>query len=83
VTNVLYCTDSPLGHLLPCQMIQESNAMLTFAECRALAEAKLAQAEHDERHRRRLISAAEGWLLLASQMRRLEASLGDDGKMPE
>jgi hypothetical protein len=35
---------------------------LTSAECRTLAEEKLAEAEHDKRHRTRLITAAEGWL---------------------
>ena len=48
--------------------------MLTSAECRALAEQKLAQAERDLRHSRRLINAAEGWLILAGQLRRLEAT---------
>ena len=49
--------------------------MLTAAECRAQAEAKLAQAEHDDRHRRRLITAAEAWLFLASQLSRAEAGV--------
>jgi hypothetical protein len=48
--------------------------MLTSAECRAQAEAKLAQAKHDDRHRKRLIVAAEAWLFLASQLRRVEAT---------
>jgi hypothetical protein len=46
--------------------------MFTSAECRARAEAILAQAESDGRHGRRLITAAEGWLHLASQLRRVE-----------
>jgi hypothetical protein len=46
--------------------------MFTSAECRAQAEAKLAQAASDDRHRRRLITAAEAWLHLASQLRRIE-----------
>jgi hypothetical protein len=46
--------------------------MFTIAECRAHAEEKLAQADHDPRHRRRLIAAAEAWLLLAGQLRRKE-----------
>jgi hypothetical protein len=46
--------------------------MLTSAECRARAEQKLAQAERDDRHRKRLIVAAEAWLFLASQLRRAE-----------
>jgi hypothetical protein len=48
--------------------------MFTSAECRAFAEQKLAEADRDCRHRKRLITAAEGWLLLASQLRRLEAA---------
>jgi hypothetical protein len=56
--------------------------MLSSAECRAYAEEKLAQAERDDGHRKRLITAAEAWLILASQMRRLEAQLtsSDDAK---
>jgi hypothetical protein len=57
-----------------------SGAVLTSDECRALAEAKLAQAEDDHQHSRRLITAAEAWLLLASQLRRLETSVGSEGK---
>lgn len=49
--------------------------MFTSAECQAQAEDKLAQAECDPSHSRRLTAAAQGWLLLASQMRRLEAAL--------
>jgi hypothetical protein len=51
---------------------------LTSAECRTLAEEKLAEADRDKRHRRRLITAAEGWLVLASRLRRLEKALGYD-----
>ena len=53
--------------------------MFTSAECRAQAEQKRAQAERDEPHRRRLITAAEAWLLLADQLRRAEAALSNDG----
>jgi hypothetical protein len=52
--------------------------MLTSAECRVQAEQKLAQAERDERHRKRLITAAEAWLFLASQLRRTEAAFPND-----
>jgi hypothetical protein len=52
---------------------------LTSTECRAIAERKLAEAGHDERHRKRLVNAAEGWLFLAGQLRRIEKSFGDDG----
>jgi hypothetical protein len=48
--------------------------MFTSDECRAQAEDKLAQAERDHRHRNRLITAAEAWLFLASQLRRVEAT---------
>jgi hypothetical protein len=50
--------------------------MFTSADCRSHAEQKLAQAEHDQQHRKRLITAAEAWLILASQVRRLEVQLG-------
>jgi hypothetical protein len=49
--------------------------MYSSAECRERAEQKLAQADRDPRHRRRLIEAAQAWLLLASRTRRLEASV--------
>jgi hypothetical protein len=51
---------------------------LTSAECRTLAEEKLTEAARDQRHRKRLITAAEGWLLLASRLMRLEKALGYD-----
>ena len=56
----------------------EGLPMYTSAECRAQVEQKLAQAERDERHRKRLITAAEAWLFLASQLRRVEAALPSD-----
>jgi hypothetical protein len=52
--------------------------MFTSAECRAQAEQKLAQAELDDRNRKRLIVAAEAWLFLAGQMRRGEAAFAND-----
>jgi hypothetical protein len=51
-------------------------AMFTSAECRAHAEEKLAQAEREPRNRKRLTTAAEGWLFLAGQMTRLENAPG-------
>jgi len=42
--------------------------MFTSAECRAIAERKRVQAEHDHRHRRRHITAAEAWLFLAGKL---------------
>jgi hypothetical protein len=55
-------------------------AMFTSAECRAHADEKLAQAEREPRNRRRLTTAAEGWLFLAGQMTRLEKASGGMGK---
>jgi hypothetical protein len=52
---------------------------LTSTECCAIAERKLAEAGHDELHRKRLVNAAEGWLFLAGQLRRIEKSFGDEG----
>ena len=52
--------------------------MLTSAECRVRAEEKLAQAQRNDRNRRRLITAAEAWLFLASQVRRAERAFGFD-----
>ena len=51
---------------------------LTSTKCRAIAKKKLAEAERDDRHRKRLTTAGEGWLFLAGQLRRLEKSLGYD-----
>ena len=59
------------------------NTMFTSAECRMRAEQKLAQADHDNRNRKRLITAAEGWLFLASQLRRLEGAFENDEVVPE
>jgi hypothetical protein len=47
-------------------------ALLTSAACQKRAEQKLALAESDPRHYRRLINAAQSWLLLASGIRQLE-----------
>jgi hypothetical protein len=44
----------------------------TSAQCRERAKQKLAQAERDKRHSRRLIDAAQAWLLIASNLRRME-----------
>jgi hypothetical protein len=61
----------------------KANTMFTSAECRMRAEQKLAQADHDSRNRKRLITAAEGWLFLASQLRRLEMAFENDEVVPE
>jgi len=44
----------------------------TSAECRARAKQKLAQAKIDKRRRRKLVAAAEAWLVLASKTAELE-----------
>jgi hypothetical protein len=56
----------------------QSGVMFTSVECRAMAEQKLAEAERDGHHRQRLITAAEGWLFLASKLRDIEASFPTD-----
>jgi hypothetical protein len=63
----------------PHRLTPEAHMLLiTSTECRAIAEKKLAEAGRDERHRRRLTKAAEGWLFVASQLKGLEKSLGRD-----
>jgi hypothetical protein len=52
--------------------------LITSTECRAIAGKKLAEAGRDKRHRRRLTNAAEGWLFLAGQLRRLEETFKYD-----
>jgi hypothetical protein len=54
--------------------------MLTSAECQAKADAKFAQAKREPRNRKRLLATAEGWVVVAGIMGRLEASaiLPDD-----
>jgi galactose-1-phosphate uridylyltransferase len=48
--------------------------MLTSAECQAKADAKFAQAKRESRNHKRLLATAEGWVVLAGIMGRLEAS---------
>jgi hypothetical protein len=48
--------------------------MLTSAECQTKADETFAQAEREPRNHKRLLAAAEGWLILAGIMRRLEVS---------
>jgi hypothetical protein len=55
-------------------MVEGRMLLIPSTECRAIAEYKLAEAGRDKTHRRRLINAAEGWLFLAGQLRRLEKS---------
>jgi len=46
--------------------------MLTSAECREMAKQKLVQAEHEPQRRTRLLTAAQGWLVLENELRQLE-----------
>jgi hypothetical protein len=55
--------------------VAEERIMLTSAECRQRAEQKIAEAELEPRHQKRLRTAAEGWLILADVMTRAEAGL--------
>jgi hypothetical protein len=48
--------------------------MLTSAECQARADEKLARAEREPRNHKRLLAAAEGWVILAGIMGRLEGN---------
>jgi hypothetical protein len=48
--------------------IRRAVNMFTSAECRRKPAEKLALAERDIRHRRKLQNAAEAWLILASVM---------------
>jgi hypothetical protein len=49
--------------------------MLTSAQCYEMARQTLAQAEHEPQRRARLLTAAQGWLVLESELKRLEASI--------
>jgi hypothetical protein len=39
------------------------------------------QAEREPRHRTRLLAAAQAWLILAGQMRRLEVTISSTGEV--
>jgi hypothetical protein len=47
--------------------------MHTADECRAIAQAKLDQANSNPRRRRNLTAAAEAWLLLAARVEQMPA----------
>jgi hypothetical protein len=47
--------------------------MFTSAECRERAEGKIAEAERQPGHEKRLRTAAQGWLVLAEIVERLVA----------
>jgi len=46
--------------------------MHSAAECRKRAAQKRTQAESDPRHKRKLIAAAQAWLLLAGNIMQIE-----------
>jgi hypothetical protein len=78
--DVLYCSDSAPTHPpLLCLAEVTEGVVLSAAECRAIAKQKLAQAAHDDRHRRRLTYAAEAWLLLASKLSGEVTAFSTDG----
>src|ERR1700716_2137234 len=52
-----------------------AGGMLTSTECDEMAKQKLVQAEHEPQRRARLLTAAQGWLVLESELMRLEASV--------
>jgi hypothetical protein len=52
--------------------------MFTSAECRAIAEEKLAQADRGEGNRKRLVTAAEAWFFLASKLPEVETVLSTE-----
>ena len=57
--------------------------MFSSAECRARAEQKLKLAERDTSHRRRLIRAAQAWLILADREERFEVNSNIQRKSAE
>jgi hypothetical protein len=56
------------------RMVTQGITMFTPAECQAVAEQKLAEAERDPQHRKRLRKAAETWFILANQLIRAEGA---------
>jgi len=55
--------------------------MFSSSECRVQAAEKIAQAEREPQNQERLRTAAEAWLVLANQIRRIEASIRRTGKI--
>jgi hypothetical protein len=76
-----YCTDSAAQIRAVLCQIDGPDHMLTSIECRSQAEEKITQAEREPRHRTRLLTAAQAWLILAGQMRRLEATISGTGEI--
>jgi hypothetical protein len=48
-----------------------------------MAKRKLVQAEHEPQRRTRLLTAAQGWLVLESELRRLEGCVTSPGHEKE
>jgi|SRR6266498_203615 hypothetical protein len=76
-----YCTDSAAQIQAVLYQIDGPDHMLTSIECRSQAEEKITQAEREPRHRTRLLTAAQAWLILAGQMRRLEIAISNTGEV--
>lgn len=54
--------------------------MPELAECLEHATQRLEQAQNDPRHRRKLIAAAQAWLLLANGLLRVQSQKKRTGK---
>jgi hypothetical protein len=82
----LFCFAQPHSQPSACMHlggVQPRNVMLlTSAECRERAAQKTAEAELQPRHQKTLRTAAEGWLILADLMERVEASLAAQSAEP-
>jgi hypothetical protein len=78
VINIAQTAQHEFGHSC---LGSGSNPMLTSSECHAQAEDKIAQADREPRNQERLLTAAQAWLILAAQMRQLEASMRSAGKL--
>jgi hypothetical protein len=78
VINIAQTAQCEFGHPL---LDQGAIQMLTSGECHAQAEDKIAQADREPRNQERLLTAAQAWLILAAQMRGLEASMRSTGKI--
>jgi hypothetical protein len=55
--------------------------MFTSLECRAHAQEKLAAAEANPQHRKRLLTAAEAWLHLAGKIKLAEQLVTPTGEI--
>jgi hypothetical protein len=69
-------TRFPVPRYSLARMVTEGIAMFTSAECQAVAEHKLAEAERDPLHSKRLRKAADAWLFLANKL--IQAEGGEE-----